>query len=101
MKQISTFIQECKVYLSVNRAIYTTDEAKITFILSYMNNKEAKKWKDTYLCSITDEIMEDINFPTYTLFITLLKKHFKAYIAKDKGSINSIQSNREIDWLKN
>ena len=42
-KQISTFIQECKDYLSVNRAIYTTDKAKIAFILSYMNDKEAKK----------------------------------------------------------
>jgi len=68
-KKVSTFIQECKVYLSVNRAVYMTDEAKIAFILSCMNNKEAKKWKDTYLHSITNEIMEDINFPTYTLFI--------------------------------
>ena len=73
-KQISTFIQECKVYLSVNRAIYTTDEAKIAFILSYMNDKEVKKWKDTYLRSITDKIMEDINFLTYALFIALLKR---------------------------
>jgi len=42
-KQISTFIQECKVYLSVNRAVYTTDEAKIAFILSYMNDKEVER----------------------------------------------------------
>jgi len=62
-----------------------TDEAKITFILSYMNDKEVKKWKDTYLRSITDEITEDINFPTYTLFISLLKKHFKAYDRKRQG----------------
>jgi len=102
-KQISTFIQECKVYLLVNRAVYMTDEVKIAFILSYMNDKEVKKWKDTYLCSITDKITEDINFPTYALFIALLKKHFKAYDRKrqGKGSINSTRSNREIDRLKN
>ena len=42
-KQISTFIQECKVYLLVNRAVYTTDEAKIAFILSYMNDEEVER----------------------------------------------------------
>ena len=101
-KQISTFIQECKVYLSVNRAVYTTDEAKIAFILSYMNDKEAKKWKDTYLRSITDEITEDINFPTYTIFISLLKKHFKAYDRERQGvyKLNTIkQGNRPVEEL--
>ena len=101
-KQISTFIQECKVYLSVNRAVYKTDEAKIVFILSYMNDKEAKKWKDTYLRSITDEITEDINFLTYALFITLLKKHFKAYNHERQGvyKFNTIkQGNQPVEEL--
>jgi len=58
-----------------------------------MNEKEAKKWKDTYLHSITGKIMEDINFPTYTLFITLLKKHFKAYDRERQGvyKLNTIK----------
>jgi len=101
-KQISTFIQECKVYLLVNRAVYTTDEAKIAFIFSYMNDKEAKKWKDTYLRSITDEITEDINFLTYALFIALLKKNFKAYDRERQGvyNLNTIkQGNRLVEEL--
>jgi len=79
-----------------------TDEVKIAFILSYMNNKEAKKWKDAYLRSITDEITEDINFPTYALFIALLKKHFKAYNRKRQGvyKLNTIkQGNRPVEEL--
>jgi len=85
--------KECKVYLSVNRAIYTTDEVNIAFFLSYMNDKEAKKWKDTYLRSITDKITEDINFPTYALFIALLKKHFKHYYCERQGvyKLNTIK----------
>ena len=101
-KQISTFIQECKAYLLVNRAIYMTDETKIAFILSYMNDKEAKKWKDTYLRSITDEVMEDINSSTYMNFIALLKKHFKAYNCKRQGvyKLNTIkQGNRLVEEL--
>jgi len=101
-KQISNFIQECKVYLSVNRAVYTTDEVKITFILSYMNDKEAMKWKDTYLCSITEKTMEDINFLIYVLFIALLKKHFKACDRKRQGvyKLNTIkQGNRLVEEL--
>jgi len=76
-KQISTFIQECKVYLSVNRAVYTTYEAKIAFILSYMNDKEAKKWKDTYLHSITDKIMEDIKLPDIHALHRLIEETFQ------------------------
>jgi len=67
-----------------------------------MNDKEAKKWKDTYLCSITDEITEDINFPTYMLFIALLKKHFKAYDRERQGvyKLNTIkQGNWPVEEL--
>ena len=39
-QKVNTFLQECNLYLLVNRAIYNTDKAKIIFILSYMTNKE-------------------------------------------------------------
>ena len=40
-KKIETFIQECRMYLHANREIYTEDEDKIIFMLSYMTDKEA------------------------------------------------------------
>ena len=44
-KKTETFLQECRVYLHINRGVYTTDEDKIIFILSFMNDKEALRWK--------------------------------------------------------
>ena len=40
-QKVNTFLQECNLYLLVNRAIYSMDEVKIIFVLSYMTNKEA------------------------------------------------------------
>jgi hypothetical protein len=75
-KNIETFIQECRVYLQINKRTYATDEAKVAFILSFMNEKEALKWKQTYLRSIT-ETDGDIKFPTLNDFIILLNNYFK------------------------
>jgi hypothetical protein len=48
-KKVESFLQKCKVYLQINKAIYTTDETKIAFILSFVNEKEALKWKIIFL----------------------------------------------------
>ena len=42
-KKIETFIQECRMYLHTNREIYTEDEDKIIFMLSYMTDKDGNK----------------------------------------------------------
>ena len=42
-KLIVSFMQECQVYLQINKHIYTMDDAKVAFMLSYMNEKEALK----------------------------------------------------------
>ena len=75
-QKVNTFLQECNLYLLMNRDIYTTDEAKIVFILSYMTDKEALQWKEQYLTSITDN-NGNMMLPRYGAFITLLKKAFK------------------------
>ena len=62
-KSIQSFMQECQVYLQVNKHIYTTDDAKVAFVLSYMNEKEALTWKENYLWKITDTEGE-LKFPT-------------------------------------
>lgn len=75
-KKIETFIQECRVYLQVNKKIYSTDEAKVAFFLSFMNDKEALRWKQTFLRSITDADGE-MKFPTIKEFIDYLNMYFK------------------------
>ena len=69
--KVHSFIQECKVYLAINRRVYTTDEAKIVFILSYITEKEALKWKEIYLMSLTND-EGDIIFPTIKEFWSLI-----------------------------
>lgn len=75
-KKVHSFIQECKVYLAINRRVYSTDEAKVAFVLSYMTEKEALKWKETYISSITNGA-GDIIFPTIQAFWELIDEYFK------------------------
>ena len=75
-KKVETFIQECRLYLQVNKKIYATDEAKVAFFLSFMTEKEALKWKQTFLRSITNDDGE-MNFPTIKDFVGLLNSYFK------------------------
>ena len=39
-KKTETFIQECQMYLRINRDIYTDDDDKIAFVLSFINEKD-------------------------------------------------------------
>jgi Ty3 transposon capsid-like protein len=75
-KKIETFIQECRMYLHANREIYTEDEDKIIFMLSYMTDKEALRWKQTFLRSITN-IYGDMTFPTLIAFVGELENYFR------------------------
>jgi hypothetical protein len=76
-KDVQSFILDCKVYLQTNRHIYDTSDSKIAFILSFMNEKEAMRWKENYLLEIMDAITGDLGFPTYAVFMERLAKDFK------------------------
>ena len=43
--KVETFIQECRVYLQINKHIYMTDDAEVAFFLLLMKDKEALRWK--------------------------------------------------------
>ena len=75
-RKIITFIQECCMYLQINKRIYTMNKDKVAFVLSYMMEKEALKWKQTYLRSIINNEGEII-FPTFKQFISTLDHYFK------------------------
>jgi hypothetical protein len=75
-KKIETFIQKCRVYLQINKRIYTNNEAKVAFLLSLMKENEALRWKQTYLRSIMNDD-GDIVFPKIKDFVGLLLNYFQ------------------------
>jgi hypothetical protein len=75
-KKVETFIQECRMYLRINKDIYTDDEDKIAFLLSFMNEKEALRWKQTFLRYITND-EGDMIFPSFKDFVQELLSYFQ------------------------
>jgi len=74
--RIKDFLQECYLYLEVNKDVYDTKEKKIRFILSYMNTKEAAMWKKQFVTEITG-VNGTMTFPTYQDFIDKVQGDFK------------------------
>jgi len=76
-KEVTSFIQNCQAYLQVNAHIYTTDDSRVAFILSFMNEKEAKRWKQNFYLTITDATTGLLVFPAFAAFLTTVKNDFK------------------------
>ena len=64
------------MYLRINRYIYEDDEDKIAFVLSFMNEKEALRWKQTFLRFIMERD-EEIIFPPFENFVKELLNYFQ------------------------
>jgi Domain of unknown function (DUF4939) len=96
-RRIENFVQECKMYLQINKGIYSTDEDKIIFILSYMNDKEALRWKQTYLRTIMNSD-GDLVFPTAKEFVASLGNYFKpANLSQDAiHQLNLLKQGKKI-----
>ena len=75
-KNVEAFAQECNIYLAMNKDVYATDEAKITFTLSFMTEKEALKWKMNFIRSAIDPNTREIKFPTHKEFLEQLAESF-------------------------
>ena len=69
----------------MNKDIYTSDEAKVAFVLSFLTDKEALKWKETYLATIWDN-HEGFKYPTFKDIHALLI----ALTAKEKRELLSL-----------
>jgi hypothetical protein len=76
--KIRRFLQDCLGYLDINQSIYNTDQLKIGFILSYMNNGKAANWKEYYLNTLEDPNTGMPNFPTLVTFPADVQKAFWA-----------------------
>ena len=68
--KVKAFLQECLVYIDMNEDVYVTDKLKIGFVLSYMNEKEVKDWRELYLEDIEDPATGKLVYPTFGTFLT-------------------------------
>jgi hypothetical protein len=74
--KIRRFLQDCLGHLDINQGIYNTDQLKIGFILSYMNDGEAANWKEYYSDTLEDPNTGMPNFPTLVTFLVDIQKAF-------------------------
>ena len=54
--------------------MYDNEPSKVAFVLSFLTNKEALKWKEQYIHSIMKD--SKITFLTYTAFMLKLQEAF-------------------------
>ena len=47
--KIKNFVQECDVYLNINDNIYDNKPARVAFVLSFLTEGEAQKWKEQFI----------------------------------------------------
>src|SRR6202789_215832 len=73
---LDNFIQDCTLYLTLNRAIYETDEKQIIFMLLYMTEGTARAWKEAFVRDVINAQAND--FGSLKQFTINLKKAFEA-----------------------
>src|SRR6202522_978627 len=73
---LDNFMQDCTLYLTLNRAVYETDEKKIIFMLSYMTEGTARTWKEAFVRDVINSPTND--FGSLKQFTIDLKKAFEA-----------------------
>ena len=76
--KVKAFLQECLVHIDINKDIYTTDKLQIGFILSYVNEKEARDWRELYLENLEDPVTGRLVYPTFGAFLTEVCKAFQS-----------------------
>src|ERR1700678_4475575 len=72
---LDNFIQDCTLYLTLNRAVYETDEKKIIFMLTYMTEGTARAWKEAFVRDIINSPIND--FGSLKQFTANLKRAFE------------------------
>ena len=73
----------CMAHFLVNKDIYQTDEKKIGFILSLLNDGEAGAWKEQFIQEAFNEAVANgdakMTFRTFIDFLKRLKESFEPH----------------------
>ena len=70
-----SWMNTIQFYLAVNKAVYNTDEKKITFTLSYMTKGSALTWTATFQTNCISGTT--ISFGSFTDFVSAFETSFK------------------------
>ncbi|PPR06504.1 hypothetical protein CVT24_002664, partial [Panaeolus cyanescens] len=73
--KLAAFLQDCTVYLRINRALYNNDEKRIAFVLSHMTGGDAATWKQQFITSKFSG--QTLNLGSWQDFYDDLKASFK------------------------
>ena len=95
---LNSFLQDCQLYITLDKDVYNTDTKKIVFMLSYMTKATAKAWKEAYVHNVL--ATPTANFGTFENFITDLQKAFSAADTEGDARANLQQlhqGNRTVD----
>ena len=81
--KLSRFLQDMFVFLMINKAHYDSNDKKIAFVMSFMNDRYAVVWKEFIDKQIRDSTKQgdEISFGIYKAFIDSLEKSFSPYNA--------------------
>src|ERR1700678_2067975 len=94
---LDNFIQECTLYLTLNRAVYETDEKKIIFMLSYMMEGTAHAWKKAFVRDVINSAGN--SFGSLKQFTVSLKKAFEASDSEGDATSKLRQLKQEKDLV--
>ena len=112
---LNRFIMSCMAHLTINKELYQTDEKKIGFMLSLLNEGEAGAWKEQFIQEAFNETVTsgaaEMTFGTFVDFMKRLKESFephndtadaltqlRALKFKLGENINDISQNSECAW---
>ncbi|KAF8800337.1 hypothetical protein BYT27DRAFT_7048166, partial [Phlegmacium glaucopus] len=99
-RKVKMFLQECRIYLTVNDKLYFEDGPKIAFILSFMNGGEAAQWKESWIDSITQDD-RTISLPTLAEFYLTITEQFKEVNrTQDADMIDPINAIHKLTLLR-
>src|SRR6202522_1318179 len=73
---LDNFVQDCTLYLTLNKTVYETNEKQIIFMLSYMMEGTAHARKEAFVRDVINSQAND--FGSLKQFTINLKKAFKA-----------------------
>ncbi len=93
--KVRKFIQQCKIYLQINKDIFNADDKRITFILALMSEGEVAEWTEQFISSIQDDATDEMKFPTLGVFLKQLKEDFNKKMKKELLWPNLKNSDKE------
>ena len=80
---LNRFIMSCMAHLTINKEIYQTDEKKIGFMLSLLNDGEAGEWKEQFIQEAFNETVtsgaDEMTFGMFLDFVKRLKESFEPH----------------------